>query len=73
MIEKVEFNRVFRENPNGSLTPVRKIHINGMAFDSGVSSWAGNSFGGVDFMKHKDKDLAIEDRGSYVEIMGIYQ
>jgi len=73
MTKKIPFRQVFQESPNGTLTPIRPIHINGMAFDPGVSSWAGVSFGGVDFMKYKNKDLAIEDRGSYLEIVGIYQ
>ena len=46
--------------------------INGIMFNPGVSFGGGVLFGGVNFFELKDKDLAIEDKGSFWEIVGFY-
>jgi hypothetical protein len=68
-MQRVTFSQVFQENHGGSLSPIRTINVNGISF--GPSS-RGISFGGVDFIKYKGKDLSIEDHGTYWEIKGIY-
>jgi len=72
MISSIRFDELFQTNKNNSLSPLRNIKVNGTSLGPRVSFFAGESFGGVDFFRLKDKSLAIEDYGSYVEIRGVY-
>jgi hypothetical protein len=56
-----------------TLTPRRKIHVNGFTFGPGVKLREGTVFGGVDFTKHIGKDLLAESHGKTLFITGVYR
>jgi len=70
---KFRFFEIFLENPDGSLSPVRPIIVNGVRFGRGVSFGPGVSFGGVDFHRYKNLDIVAEQQGEELIIQGFSQ
>lgn len=72
-MNKFKFLDVFQENPDGSLTPKRQIHVNGISFGPGVVFQKGVAFGGIDFHLYKYWDISGEEQNGYLNIKGFYQ
>lgn len=71
-VKRYGFYEIFRQNPDGSLTPKRPIFINGISFGPGVSFTRGVLFGGVNIFNFLGKDIAgLEDSGM-LKIQGYY-
>ena len=51
--QRYKFLDIFKENSDGSLTPKKQIHVNGVNFDPGVNFQKGVAFGGIDFHLYK--------------------
>lgn len=64
---------MFRENPDGSLTPKRQIHVNGITFGSETTFQKGVAFGGVDFHLYKYWDIAGEIKNDLFILKGFYK
>jgi len=58
---RVEFNDVFEEKSDGSLSPKVPIEINGVSFSPGTTFSKGVIFGGIDFHLYKNRGIAIEN------------
>lgn len=72
-MKRLHFLDVFTENPDGSLTPKKQIHINGINFGPGIVFQKGVAFGGIDFHLYKYWDIACEENGDILIIKGFYQ
>ncbi|MBI5793942.1 hypothetical protein HZA87_02540 [Candidatus Uhrbacteria bacterium] len=68
-----KFWEIFKENPNGSLTPLKTISVNGVEFNSQVSFGPGVNFGGVNFHLFKNLDIAVEEKDHALVIKGFYK
>lgn len=73
MPRRFPFFEVFQKNPDGSLTPRKVINVNGVTFGNGVAFSPGVNFGGVDFFKFQNYDIAAEDEGGILVIKGFYE
>ena len=51
--QRYKFLDIFQENTDGSLTPKRQVHVNGVTFGPGVNFQKGVAFGGIDFHLYK--------------------
>lgn len=72
-INRYSFSDIFQENPDGSLTPKIKIHVNGIEFGPGVNFGQGVAFGGINFHQYKYFDVAGEVReDGVIDIKGFY-
>ncbi len=72
-MQRFRFLDVFQENPDGTLSPRRAVHINGVSFGPGASFGQGVSFGGVNIHQYKYFDIAgIERQDGVLEIRGFY-
>ena len=69
---KYTFYEVFQKNPDGSLTPRRTIHINGVTFGYGVTFNKGVAFGGVDFFNFEGGDIEANEENGILNILGFY-
>lgn len=69
---RVQFNQVFHQNPDESLSPLRQIRVGGVSFGPGVTFGSGVAFGGVNFSQYQGHDLEIEEREGIIIIKGIY-
>lgn len=72
-MNRYKFLDIFRENPNGSLSPKRTISVNGITFGSGVAFSPGVAFGGVDFHRFKYLDIAAEEQDGVLVIKGFFK
>jgi hypothetical protein len=69
---RVPFNEVFRDNEDGSYTPISGIRIGGV-IGTGVRFRRGIEFAGVDIAQHAGRDLEVEQYiDGIVEIKGAY-
>lgn len=66
------FEEIFQKNPDGSLTPKRPLHINGVTFGYGIQFKKGVAFGGVDFFNFLGKKIAAEEIDGIINIKGFY-
>jgi len=73
MIERIPFNEVFTENPDGSLTPLREINVSGVNLGTGVSFQRGVTINGVNFSEYKQFDIAAENINGILVIKGYYE
>ncbi len=67
------FWEIFRENPDGSLTPMKTISVNGVLFGSQVSFGPGVQFAGMNFHNYKNLDMAVEEKDDALVIKGFYK
>ena len=70
---RFNFFDIFQQNSDGSLSPKRKIVVNGVTFGPGVSFGTGVSFGGVDFHNFKNRDIAAEEKDGSLIITGFFK
>lgn len=70
---RIPFHQVFRENEDGTLTPLRAIHVNGVTFGLGVSFGKGVSIGGINFFDYKGLDIAAEEQSGVLFIKGFFK
>ncbi|MFA4845039.1 MAG: hypothetical protein WC654_00570 [Patescibacteria group bacterium] len=68
-----KFWEIFRENSNGSLTPLRTISVNGVTFNSQVSFGPGVEFAGMNFHRYRNLDIAVEEKDDALVIKGFYK
>jgi len=71
-IIRARFDQIFKENENGSFTPIYTTNVNGTIMTPGVSFSPGVSFGGLDLSTLKGHDLAIDTVKGVVIIKGHY-
>lgn len=72
-LKKVNFNDLFLENSDGSLTPKRIIQVGSVTFGPGVSFGPGAVFSNIDFFAIKGNEIAItEDSRGTAIIKGYY-
>lgn len=69
---RYEFNQIFKENPNGTLTPTKTIDIRGAVFGSSVTFGPGVAFGGIDIFKLKDHAIEADEENGILIIRGFY-
>jgi len=69
---RVNFNSIFEQRPDGTLTPRQRIRIGGVELGPGVIFSRGVAFGGVDFTQFIGRDLDIETDGDVLVIKGIF-
>ena len=69
---RYQFNQVFTENKDGTLSPNRKIRVGGVSFGPGVSFGSGAAFGGVNFHEYKGRELEADDEDGILVITAIY-
>ena len=73
MDERFKFLDVFKENNDGSLTPKKQIHVNGITFGPGTTFQKGVAFGGIDFHLYKYWDIAGNEDNGVLTINGFFQ
>jgi hypothetical protein len=73
---RVPFDRLFRTNPDGSISPLTSVHLqNGsssVTLNPGLSFRPGVLFMGVDIGSLMGHDLAVEQDGGTNVIKGVY-
>ena len=69
---RVRFEEIFKENPNGSISPKTTIRIGGVTLSPGVSFSKGVSFGGVDFFDYYGMDLEVDQEKTIIIVKGFY-
>jgi len=72
-MNRYKFLDIFKENPDGSLSPKHVININGVTFGPGVAFTPGVAFGGVDFHRFKYLDIAAEEQNGTLVIKGFFK
>ena len=69
---RYKFEEVFKKNSDGSLTPKRTIHVNGITFGYGITFNKGVAFGGIDFFNFENKDIEADEINGVININGFY-
>ncbi len=72
-MERKKFLEVFRENLDGTLSPLQPINVNGILFGPGVAFGPGVNFGGINFHQYKYLDIAVENVGGTLVIKGFFK
>lgn len=72
MEQRIPFNQLFQQLPDGSLTPLRIISINNVVMGPGVIFQDGALFGGVDISRFIGRDFATRTENNVVIILGVY-
>lgn len=70
---RYNFNQLFRENPDGSLTPRFNIKIGGVTFGPSITFTKGVSFSGINVFDFKGSDIEVEQEGDVLVIKGFYR
>ncbi|OGI57390.1 hypothetical protein A2640_02225 [Candidatus Nomurabacteria bacterium RIFCSPHIGHO2_01_FULL_36_23] len=71
--KKYKFSEIFKENLDGSLTPIKPIQINGVTFRSSTSFQKGVAFGGIDFHLYKNRDIAAKEENDILNFIGFFK
>lgn len=69
---RYNFNEIFRENADGSISPINRIRVGGVTLGTEVKMKAGIAFGGVDFYQFKDRQIEADHDGEILVIKAIY-
>ena len=69
---RYQFNEVFTENSDGTLSPTRQIRVGGVSFGPGVSFGSGAAFASINFHQYKNHDLEADDEDGILVIKAIY-
>jgi hypothetical protein len=64
---------IFRENPDGSLTPTKAISVNGISFGTQATFGPGVSISGLDFHLFRNLDVAVEEKDGTLVLKGFYK
>ena len=70
--QTVNFNSLFRVNPDESIEPLKQVSIGGVQFGPGVSFSKGVFFSGIDLTQHVGKDFLVDDINGISIIKGIF-
>ena len=71
-LQRYEFQDVFQENLDGTLSPRRIITISGVTFTPDVTFGPGVVVGGIDFHKFKYQPIAAEEQNGALIIRGFF-
>jgi len=69
---RYNFSEIFRENSNGSISPLMRIRVGGVTLGEGIEMSAGVAFGGVDFYQFKGHEIEADQDGEILVIKAIY-
>lgn len=69
---KYNFNEIFTENQDGTLSPIKQIRVGGVSLGPGLSFGAGAAFGGVNFHQYKGHEIEADDEDGVLVIKAIY-
>ena len=69
---RIGFWDIFKENQNGSISPISTIRVGGVTLSSGVSFTKGVTFGGINFFNYYGMDLEVEEENGIKIIKGIH-
>lgn len=69
---RYNFNEIFRENADGSISPVKRLRVGGVILGPDVAIRAGVAFGGVDFFQFKGHEIEADIDGEIFVIKAIY-
>lgn len=69
---RYRFAEIFQKNSDGSLTPKKTLHVNGVTFGYGITFNKGVAFGGVDFFNFENKDIEANEINGVLSIKGFY-
>ena len=69
---RYEFNQIFSESADGSLTPRRTIRVGGATFGSNITFRQGVIFSGIDFFQIKGRAIEGDEEGEVLVIKGYY-
>ncbi|MBI5754223.1 hypothetical protein HZA40_03730 [Candidatus Peregrinibacteria bacterium] len=69
---RYQFNEVFTENKDGTLSPIKKIRVGGVSFGPGVSFGSSAAFGGINFFQYKGHELEADEENGILVIKAIY-
>lgn len=69
---RINFNSIFEQRPDGTLTPLQRIRVGGVELSPGVIFSKGVAFGGIDFTQFINHDLEVETDGEILVVKGIY-
>lgn len=72
MEQRIPFEQLFQRQPDGSLTPLKIININGVIIGPGVFFTQGANFGGVDIFNFIGRDVAVTIQNNVYVILGFY-
>ena len=70
---RINFYQLFRQYPDGSIEPTRRIRVGGVEFGPGVRFSGGVSFSGIDLMRFIGKDFEVEDQNGILFLKGVYE
>lgn len=68
----MNFESLFRENPDGTIIPRQTIRIGGVTINPGVSLSETVTTGGINLAQYKSHDFEVKTDGDVVVILGIY-
>lgn len=69
---RYKFNDIFKENEDGTLSPIRQIRIGGVSFGPNVAFGPNAAFASINFHTYKGHDLEIDEEDGVLVIQGIY-
>jgi hypothetical protein len=69
---RYRFSDIFRKNLDGSLSPIKTVHVNGVTFGYGITFKEGVAFGGIDFFKFENNDIDAEEVNGIFDVKGFY-
>lgn len=70
---RYNFSDIFQVDFGGTVSPKRKIRVNGTIVDTGVIIRKGVLVGGVDLFELKDNEIEAEEQGDTLILRSIYQ
>lgn len=69
---KYKFNEVFKENLDGTLSPIRQVMIGGVSFGPNLAFGPDARFASINFHQYKGHELEADNRDGVLVIKGIY-
>lgn len=71
---RIDFSRIFKTHPDGSIEPLRPVRISGVRIGPGVRLGPGVRFGGIDLSLYAGKELEVEEveESEDSSVVGIY-
>jgi hypothetical protein len=69
---RMHYSDIFRDNPNGTISPKVYVQLNGVTMGPGVTFGKGIAFGGVNLFDYRNKDIEIELINNVYIIKGFY-
>ena len=71
-MSKLNFFEIFKNNPDGSIEPIRTVRIGGVQMNPGVEFGRGVLFGAINLFDYIGRDFEVEDQNGLIIITGIY-